>query len=174
MQLFRILFAVLALSFATAAQADVRITFHSFNGSVLMGRYPHTFVSMIGTLDDGTRVKENYGFSAKKTSAAILRGPVEHMILVEKDKWLENTNRHFTLTIDDAKYREVKAEVERWRNAPGAYYDLKTRNCIHFVGSLARIVGVRVEYPDDMLRRPKAWLNHVTGLNPKLGAKPID
>jgi hypothetical protein len=24
-----------------------------------------------------------------------------------------------------------------------------------------------------MLRKPKAWLNHVIGLNPQLGARPI-
>ena len=63
--------------------------------------------------------------------------------------------------------------MKAWRDAPGKYYDLDTRNCIHFVGRMAEIVGLKVDYPDDMLRRPKKWLNHITALNPKLGAKLI-
>lgn len=170
----RTLVTLLAFAWASIASAQVDITFHSFNGSVFAGRYPHTFVSMVGTLKDGTQVKENFGFSAKKTTIAVLNGPVEHTILVEKDKWLTKTNRHFTMTISDEKYHEVRAMVEAWRNAPGKYYSLDTRNCIHFVGEIGKIVGLKVDYPEDMLRRPKKWLNHITLLNPVLGAKQID
>ena len=150
------------------------MTFHSFDGSVLFGRYPHAFVSLEGELEDGTPIRENYGFSAKSASPAVLAGPVEHVILVEKDKWIDRTNQHFTLTVDDAKYWAIRKEVARWRDAPGKYYDLATRNCIHFVGAIAQIVGVRVTYPQDMLRRPKKWLNHITGRNPQLRAPQID
>jgi len=173
-RIFRTLILMITFAWASMAAAEVNITFHSFNGSVFAGRYPHTFVSMEGTLDDGTTVKENFGFSAKKTTIAVLNGPVEHTILVEKDKWLTKTNRHFTMTVSDGKYREVRAMVEAWRNAPGKYYDLDTRNCIHFVGEIGKILGLKVDYPADMLRRPKKWLNHITSLNPGLGAKPID
>ena len=168
-RIFRTLALLIAFAWASMVSAEVNITFHSFNGSVVAGRYPHTFVSMVGTLADGTKVKENFGFSAKKSTIAVLNGPVEHTILVEKDKWLTRTNRHFTMTIPDEKYRQVRAMVEAWRNAPGKYYDLDTRNCIHFVGEIGRIVGLKVEYPEDMLRRPKKWLNHITSLNPGLG-----
>ena len=95
-------------------------------------------------------------------------------ILVEKEKWLTKTNRHFTITMTDEKYREVRALVEAWRNAPGKYYDLETRNCIHFVGEIGKIVGLEVVYPEKMMRRPKKWLNYITGLNPRLGAEVID
>lgn len=173
-RILRSIVLLVALGWSSLVAAEVDITFHSFNGSVVAGRYPHTFVSMVGTLEDGTRVKENFGFSAKRTSLAVLNGPVEHTILVEKDKWLTKTNRHFTLTISDQKYREVRALVEAWRNAPGKYYDLETRNCIHFVGEIARIVGLEVSYPEKMLRRPKKWLNFITGLNPQLGVSRID
>ena len=165
---------LLALAWSSLAAAAVEITFHSFDGSVLGGRYPHTFVSMEGTLEDGTAVKENYGFSAKKANLAVLRGPFEHMILVEKDKWLIKTNRHITLTMTDTQYREVSALVAAWRDAPGKYYDLKTRNCIHFVGEIGRIMGLEVSYPKKLLRKPKSWLNHITGLNPQLGAGKVD
>jgi hypothetical protein len=168
-----LLLSLLAFGWSSAALADVLIHFHSFNGSVLFGRYPHTFVVLEGTLDDGTPVDENYGFSAKRATPAVLRGPVEHMILVEKPKYITSTNRHFSLTLTDAEYRRVRAEMERWRDAPGKFYDLDTRNCIHFVGTIAQIAGLKVTYPNDMLRKPKQWLNHITALNPQLGAKPI-
>ncbi|MBA4764690.1 hypothetical protein [Qipengyuania huizhouensis] len=168
-RIFRTALLLLALGWSSFAAAAVDITFHSFNGSVLAGRYPHTFVSMEGTLEDGTPVKENFGFSAKRASLAVLNGPVEHMILVEEEKWLRKTNRHFTLSMTDEQYRKVSALVEAWRNAPGKYYDLETRNCIHFVGEIAKIMGLKVNYPDKLLRKPKSWLNYITTLNPQLG-----
>lgn len=173
---FALVFALLcaSLAFAPSAEAKVRVSFHSFNGSVLFGRYPHTFVVFEGTLDDtGQTVDENFGFTAKNVTPAILAGPVEHVIWVEEDKWIAKTNTHFTLTVDDATYRKMRAEVEAWRNAPGKYYDLDTRNCIHFVGKIAQIGGLKVDYPKELLRKPRAWLNHVSALNPRLGAGPV-
>ena len=170
----RYLLVLFALSLPSLAAAQVQITFHSFNGSVVAGRYPHTFVSMEGTLEDGTAVKENYGFSAKRATIAVLRGPVPHIVMTEKEKWLTKTNRHFTLTMNDEQYRKVKALVIAWRDAPGRYYDLETRNCIHFVGEIGKILGLTVSYPEDMLRKPKAWLNHITRLNPTLRAAEVD
>ncbi len=168
------LFALLALVWSGPALADVQIHFHSFNGSVLFGRYPHTFIVLEGELEStGEKVDENYGFSARKVTPAILSGPVEHMVLAESAKNVKKTNRHFTMTITDAQYRKIISEVKAWQNAPGKYYDLEKRNCIHFVGKMAQILGLKVEYPDNMLRRPKKWLNHVVSMNPSLGAKAI-
>ncbi|GAA4049380.1 hypothetical protein [Parerythrobacter jejuensis] len=169
----KLFIAVFALAWSHAAFAEVRMHFHSFNGSVLFGRYPHAFVVLEGTLSNGRAVNENFGFSAKKTTPAILNGPVKQAIITETPKMIRKTNRHFTLTISDAQYRRIKAEMIRWRDAPGDYYSLETRNCIHFVGRMAELAGLRVEYPQKMLRRPKKWLNHITGLNPSLGASPI-
>jgi hypothetical protein len=75
-KLFRRLVAALLLALAslgvsTPALAEVQVHFHSFNGSVLWGRYPHTFVVFEGTLANGTRVNENYGFSARSSAEAI-------------------------------------------------------------------------------------------------------
>lgn len=168
------LFALLALVWSGPALADVQIHFHSFNGSVLFGRYPHTFIVLDGELaETGEKVNENYGFSARKVSTKILSGPVEHMVLAESEKNVKKTNRHFTITITDEQYRRIIQEVRAWQNAPGKYYDLEKRNCIHFVGKMAEILGLSVEYPDNMLRRPKKWLNHITELNPQLGAETI-
>ncbi len=169
------LVALLALMWSGAAFAQVQIHFQSFNGSVLFGRYPHAFIVLEGTLEStGQVVDENYGFSARHATAAVLNGPVEHMVLSESARNVRRTNRHFTMTITDAQYRRIITEVRAWQNAPGKYYNLETRNCIHFVGELARVLGLKIEYPDDMLRRPKKWLNHITTLNPQLGAELID
>tara|TARA_B100000678_G_scaffold256964_1_gene235662 strand:- start:56 stop:580 length:525 start_codon:yes stop_codon:yes gene_type:complete len=169
----KLIVALVALAWSHAAFAEVRMSFHSFDGSVLFGRYPHAFVVLEGTLDNGTRVDENFGFTAKNFSPAILNGPVKQTIYTEKDSTIRKTNRHFTVTLSDAEYARVRREVEAWRNAPGKFYDLDRRNCIHFVGRMAQLSGLKVTYPASMLRRPKEWLNHVTKLNPKLGAKPI-
>lgn len=170
------LLALFAALLALPAQAEVLAHFHSFNGSVLFGRYPHTFVVFEGTLDDtGERIAENWGFSARESSLAALAGrPVEHMMLTEEPETIRETNRHFTLTLTDDEYRELKREVIAWRDHPGKYYDLDSRNCIHFVGRLAQLAGLRVEYPEDLLRQPKSWLNHIATLNPQLEAAQID
>jgi hypothetical protein len=165
---------VLALLWAGPALAEVKIHFHSFNGSVLFGRYPHAFIVLEGTLNEnGKVVNENYGFSARTVSTAILSGPVEHMVLAEKPEHVRKTNRHFSISLTDQQYYRIVAEVRAWQDAPGKYYDLENRNCIHFVGRMAELLGLKVEYPDNMLRRPKKWLNHIIGLNPRLGVKPV-
>ena len=173
-RLLVVLAALLALTLPGAASAEVRLAFHSFNGSVIAGRYPHTFVVLEGTLEEtGERISENHGFTARRITPAILNGPVEHAVMAEKTKYLTSTNRHFTVKISDAQYHRIRQEIAAWRDASGKFYDLDTRNCIHFVGRIAEIAGVKVTYPKALLRKPKAWLNHVTSLNPLLGAKPI-
>ncbi|MFZ1741351.1 MAG: hypothetical protein WAT93_00765 [Pontixanthobacter sp.] len=166
--------ALLVSLWSIPAAAEVKMSFHSFNGSVLFGRYPHAFVVLEGTLDKtGEKVDENYGFTAKKVTTAILSEPVEHDIMVEEASYIKKTNRHFTVTLNDAQVAKVRATMRAWRDHPGKYYDLDNRNCIHFVGAMAEIVGIKVDYPKKMLRRPKKWLNHITAMNPQLGAKQI-
>ena len=177
-RLFARLFASLLLALATfgmasPAQADVQVSFHSFNGSVLFGRYPHTFVVFSGRLADGREVNENYGFSARSSAEAITSGDAAHMILTETQRTIAETNRHFTVTVSDRQYRRLVAEVRAWRDYPGNYYNLDTNNCIHFVARIATLVGLTADVPEDYTRRPKAWLNYVTRNNPQLGAREI-
>ena len=171
----RLLLTVLAFAaFAQPACAKVAVSFHSFNGSVFFGRYPHTFVVFDGTLDDGQRVHENFGYTAKSVSPAVLSGPVEGEIWVEQEKWIAKTNTHFTVTVDDETYRRMKEEVEFYGHHPGKFYDLDHNNCISFVGKIAELAGLKVDYPKDLMRKPRAWLNHISALNPQLHAKPIN
>jgi hypothetical protein len=157
-----------------AALAQVTLAFHSFNGSYLGGRYPHAFIVLDGTLANGQRVRENYGFSTSASAFSALNGPVPGVIQVEKEKYIASTNRHFAVPISDAQYHAILAEVNAWKDAPGQKrYQLDKRNCIHFVARIAQMVGIKAEVPQNMVRRPKLWLNLVTRLNPQLGAKEI-
>mgnify|MGYP006943314121 CR=1 FL=1 len=172
-RLATLLLAALALAWSGAAFAEVKIHFHSFNGSVLFGRYPHTFIVLDGTLSDGTVVNENYGFTARSVTAAATRDWVEHLVEGETQDYVRSTNRHFSIALSDAQYRRIVTEVRSWQNEPGKRYSLNQRNCIHFVGAMASILGLKVDYPENMMRRPKKWLNHITEMNPQLGARPL-
>lgn len=159
------------LAASLPASAQVLLSFHSFNGSMLGGRYPHTFIVMEGTLEaDGTPVNENYGYASVRVTPAILAGNVYGTIHIESPKYIQITNRHFTLPISDAQYRAIVEEVRSWHDA-GKVYNLDTRNCIHFVSRIAQIAGLRAEVPHNLTRRPRAWLNLIGRLNPHLGAR---
>lgn len=157
------------------AAAQVLLSFHSFNGSYLGGRYPHAFIVLEGTLEgSGARVHENYGYSTSCSALSALSGDCPGVIQVEKEKYIASTNTHFTLPISDAQYRAIIAEVAAWRDAPGQKrYRLDHHNCVHFVARIAQMLGLKAEVPQDMVRRPKLFLNLVTRLNPQLGAKEI-
>ncbi|HMP56477.1 MAG TPA: hypothetical protein PKD92_07890 [Novosphingobium sp.] len=162
---------VLSLVMALPAQAQVLLSFHSFNGSMMGGRYPHTFIVMEGTLEaDGTPVNENYGYTSVRVTPEILSGDVDATTHIKKQKYITTTNRHFTVPISDAQYRAIVDEVRSWRDA-GRVYNLDTRNCIHFVARIAQIAGLRAEVPRDLTRKPRAWLNLIGRLNPQLGAR---
>ena len=161
-------------AFIQPAGAKVEVEFHSFNGSVFFGRYPHTFVVFRGTLDDsGQTIDENFGFTAKHATPAVLAGPVEGEIYIEQPKWIAKTNTHFTVTVDDETYRKMRAEADFWGHRPGRFYDLDHNNCISFVGKIAQMAGLKVNYPKNLMRKPRAWLNHISALNPQLHAKAI-
>lgn len=171
--------ALLAFALAAApalAQARVMVLFHSFNGSVFFGRYPHAFVELTGTLDgDGRAIHENYGYSAVGEDYGILMGKtVPGRITVEEDRYLKTTNVHFAVPISDAQYAAIRAEIERWRNGPENPYNIETHNCVNFVARIAEVIGLQVQVPRQMEKRPKAWLNFLIGLNPQLHARPVN
>jgi hypothetical protein len=168
LRLLSLVLTALALGWSSAAVSGVTVSFQSFNGSVLFGRYPHTFVVLEGTADSGTPVSENYGFTAKRVTPAILSGPVEHLITTEKAKYVASTNRHFTIELTGSQYRRIQQEVAAWRGQPGKYYDLDNRNCIHFVGRIAELAGLKVSYPKTMMRKQRAWLDHIAAMNPEV------
>lgn len=163
-----------AIMFSAPAAAEVRVSFHSWNGSII-GRYPHAFVAFEGTMDStGLPVNENYGFTARRVTPAVLTSWVKHDVLSEDSNYIAASNRHFTIAVDDETYLAMKAEVVTWRDMPDKFYQLDNNNCAHFVAAIARIAGLDATVPKEYVRRPKSWLNTIVEANPQLNASPID
>ena len=166
--LSRLLLALLLLCGVPAqALAAVEIAFYSRE----MGgnNFPHAFVSLRGIVDaTGEAVDTSYGFTAKSVTPALLFGSVSGEVIVEGPEQIARSDRQFAFTLSDERYRAVMAVVERWRTRPQPSYHLNRRNCVHFVGEVAAAAGLRVEYVRRLMKRPRAFLEHVRTLNPQL------
>jgi len=169
-------FAGALLVFSTSAHAHVTLAMHSFNGSMLWGRYPHAFIVLQGTLErDGRVINENYGFTAAKMSTDLFSKNVRGELHSEKQKYVTSTNVHFKIRISDAVYDQIEAELPRWRDvAPTTTYNLNTNNCVHFVARMAAIAGYPLAVPQDLVKKPRAYLNLFARQYPELGSKVFD
>ena len=159
------MFAALLLSLGGApAFAAVQITFYS---KELGASFPHTFVTVEGTPDrGGARIDEDYGFSAKSISPAILMGRVKGKVISDHTPgYIKGSDRHFTLTLTDAEYDGVIAVIEHWRQRSQPTYDLDTQNCIHFVADIARSIGFTADVPKRLVRKPRSYLEWLTEQN---------
>ena len=160
-----LMIALLAASVPAAAAVQVSFYSRELGGN----NFPHAFVSMSGTLDStGERVDSSYGFTARSVSPAILFGPVSGEVIVEGPRQIARSNRQFTVTLNDERYRAVMAVVERWRTRQQPSYDLNRRNCVHFVGEVAEAAGLRVRYDQRLMKRPRSFLIAVREANPEL------
>ena len=170
--LARLLLALLLLCGLPAyAFAAVEIGFYSreLGGN----NFPHAFVVLRGTVDSSSEVIDaSYGFTAKAITPALLFGSVSGEVVVEGPEQIARSDRQFALTLTDDQYRAAMAVVERWRNRPQPSYHLNRRNCVHFVAELAEAVGLRVEYVNRLMKRPRSVLQHVRSLNPQLMSPP--
>ena len=149
---------------AAPASAAVQITFYS---KELSSTFPHAFVVMRGTLDrNGARIDEDYGFTAKTVSPAILMGSVKGEVVNDHSpSYINRSDSHFTLTISDSEYDRVMATVQRWRTRKQPSYDLGSRNCIHFVAEIAAAIGMRAETPKKLMKKPRSYLEFLTASN---------
>jgi hypothetical protein len=156
--------AALAWLFASPASAAVQITFYS---KQLTSSFPHSFVILRGTLDrNGARIDEDYGFTAKSISPAILMGAVKGEVVSDHDAgYVNHSDSHFTLPISDEEYDRVMATVQRWRTRRQPSYDLATRNCIHFVAEIAASIGMRADTPKGLMKKPRSYLEYLTEAN---------
>jgi hypothetical protein len=154
--------ALLALA-AAPGWAAVSITFYS---KELGASFPHAFVVLEGTLDrGGPRIEEDYGFTAKTISPAILWGKVAGKVDTDHSAgYIKGSDRHFTVALSDSEYDEVMATVERWRAAKQPNYDLDKHNCVHFVAELAAAIGMT---PDTrrLMKKPRSFLETMTEQN---------
>ena len=161
------LLALLALSVPAPAFAAVEIAFYSreLGGN----NFPHAFVALRGNLDStGEAVDTSYGFTAKAVTPAILLGSVGGEVVVEGENQIARSDRKFALILTDEQYRAAMAVVERWRSRPQPSYNMNRRNCVHFVGEIAQAIGLRVEFPRRLMKRPRTYLEHILSLNPQL------
>ena len=156
--------AALAWLAAAPASAAVQITFYS---KQLTSSFPHSFVILRGTLErGGARIDEDYGFTAKSISPAILMGAVKGEVVSDHNQgYVNNSDSHFTVSISDAEYERVMATVERWRTRRQPSYDLGTRNCIHFVAEIAASIGMRADTPKGLMKKPRSYLDYLTEAN---------
>jgi hypothetical protein len=166
--------ALLLLALPAPATAAVEIAFYSreLGGN----NFPHAFVALRGTIDStGEAVDTSYGFTAKAVTPAILFGSVGGEVVVEGANQVARSDRKLSLTLTDDQYRAAMAVVDRWRNLPQPSYHMNRRNCVHFVGEIAQAIGLRVEFPRRLMKRPRSFLEHVLSLNPQLAASaPAD
>ena len=163
-RLFAFLAAALLVLTAAPAAAAVQITFYS---KQLSSSFPHAFVIMRGTLDrNGARIDEDYGFTAKSVSPAILMGSVKGEVVSDHNAgYVRQSDSHFTVTISDSEYDRVMATVERWRTRKQPSYDLGSRNCIHFVAEIAASIGMRADTPKKLMKKPRSYLDFLTEAN---------
>jgi hypothetical protein len=154
--------ALLALT-AAPAWAAVSVTFYS---KELGTSFPHAFVIFEGSLDrGGPRIAEDYGFTAKTISPAILWGKVAGEVISDhSDGYVRGSDRHFTLTLTDAEYDSAMATVERWRSARQPSYDLEKHNCVHFVAEIATSVGLTAD-TGRLMKKPRSFLESLTRAN---------
>lgn len=159
--------AVLFPLFLTAvpAQAQVAVTFYSHD----FGKnFPHAFFVMKGKLSNGAVVDTSFGFTAVNISPGILWGSVKGEVATPKDKYIDNSNPHFTVTVDDNGYRDLLALVTKWRNIPQKSYSLNKRNCVHFAAEAITLLGYRINKETDFWKKPRSFMEEVMELNPKL------
>jgi hypothetical protein len=159
-----LLSAIFLLLGANPAAAAVEITFYS---KELGTSFPHAFVVVDGTLDrTGERISEDFGFSAKTISPAILLGRVKGEVLTDhKPDYVRASDKHFSVILSDEEYDRVVQTVERWRSAKQPSYSLDKANCIHFVGEIATAIGLDGSPRKGLMRRPRSFLEAVTDSN---------
>lgn len=158
-----LLFAALLAVVAVPASAAVTITFYS---KELSTSFPHAFVIVEGTLDrGGPRIEEDYGFTAKTISPAILWGKVAGEVINDHSVgYVKGSDRHFTVTLTDAEYDLAMATVARWRAARQPSYDLDRHNCVHFVAEIAASIGLTVD-TKRFMKKPRSFLEGLTRAN---------
>lgn len=154
----------LCLGLPAAAQAEVVATFYSqdFGGS-----FPHAFVKLKGTDDaTGEAVDSNYGFTAANVGPHLLFGAAKGRLDVAKQSYIDDSDAHFSVRLSNAQYRALIVEVRRWAAAPQPSYSLDKANCVHFIGAMAKSIGLRINGQTKFWKKPKSFLVEVKGLNP--------
>ena len=161
---FAHLAALLLLLAAWPAQAAVTLTFWTRE----FGNYfPHAFVTLKGSTDAGEPVDTSYGFTARSIGPSILFGSVKGRIDITNKQYMTKSHALFSVVLTDEQYRAVLKTREEWDGETGdATYNMNRRNCVHFVGEVARRAGLVVEEPRKLMKRPTSFTRSLATLNP--------
>jgi hypothetical protein len=156
-----LLAAGILLALASAASAEVTLTFYSHHfGTYGLGvTFPHAYVRLSGTTKaDAKPVNANYGFTAQTISPSIMWEPVEGFVISMPDDYMAMSQPHLSLPINDEQYRSVLAIVDRWRKYPQPSYNLNLKNCVTFVREIA--IALRLPASNDVkfIRSPREFL----------------
>jgi hypothetical protein len=138
----------------------------------LASTFPHAFVRLTG-IDEttGQPFDANYGFTPVRVTPGILLGPVRGMMHTADPLYVSRSDRHFSLKLSRDQYRAVVAVVEKWRDAQQPSYRLESRNCVHFVAEVATVLGLHAPPARGLMKRPRSFLQKVTGDNRALIAQ---
>jgi hypothetical protein len=156
-----LLAAGILLALASAASAEVTLTFYSHHfGTYGLGvTFPHAYVRLSGTTKaDAKPVNANYGFTAQTISPSIMWEPVEGFVISMPDDYMAMSQPHLSLPISDEQYRSVIVIVDRWRKYPQPSYNLDSKNCVTFVREIA--IALRLPASNDVkfIRSPREFL----------------
>ncbi len=157
-------FCLMALS-PISVRAEVIVSFYSHD---LGSRFPHAFFTVKGTLGRGGAVDANFGFTAKSVTPAILMGSVAGEVEDMTADYIAKSDKQFSVKISDTQYDALMALVGKWKAIPGKSYNLNKRNCVHFVGEAAQVVGLNVFFDPKLMKKPKTFLLAIIGRNPGL------
>jgi hypothetical protein len=158
MRMLMILAAYVMAMFAPAtAQARVLVTFYSHDFGTT---FPHSFFTVKGRLDrGGPEIDTNYGYTPKVVETAILFGGwVGGEMENAKPSYVASSRRHFSVAVPDATYDALMALVQKW-SARKKGYNLSKQNCVHFVGEAASIIGMKVNFNNGLIKRPRSFID---------------
>ena len=149
------------LALASAATADVTLTFYSHHfGTYGLGvTFPHAYVRLSGTTKaDAKPVNSNFGFTAQTISPSIMWEPVEGYVISMPDDYMAMSQPHLSLPISDEQYRSVLALVDRWRKYSQPSYNLDSKNCVTFVKEIAMALRLPASNDAKFIRDPRGFL----------------
>ena len=156
---------LMTASFSVAARAEVAGTFYSHD----FGKnFPHAFFVAKGETSDGKKVDTAFGFTAVNVSPTILFGSVNGHVKAPSADYIASSNPHFTVKVDDRKYRELMGVVQKWQTIPQKSYSLNKRNCVHFINDAIKTLDLKTNLKTANWKKPRSFMEEVMRLNPFL------
>lgn len=156
-----VLLFIAVLAVLPIARAQVTATYYSMDFGE---NFPHAFVHLTGTRDDGTPVNKYLGFSARTVTPAILVSAVSGEVIRRTPRYIDVSEPRFALVLTDEQFEAINSVADYWEDNKLSY-DLNQRNCIHFVADTLHVIGLTVNWESEFFKKPKGFLREVGRLN---------